>query len=437
MKTQTLRIFFTGALLAASIASAQDPHDHDAKPAAAKAKDPHNDHADPHADPHDDPHADPHAGHDEHVDEVKLSEAAIKQSGIRVERVAKRSLTASFVASARVAFNAEAMAHVGSVVSGRVIDIKVRQGDAVKKGDVLLIVESPELGRSQSAFLQRRTEAEVAAAAVDPAKDAYERARKLFDESQGIALGEVQKREVDYRAAVGAKATSQSQVEAAENELHLLGFTQDDVNKLAETKEIKPQFTIRAPIDGQIVEREVTLGELVGPDKERLLVIADTKDLWVLADVPEGRLAQVGVGSPAEIGVVSMQGDCIKGQVSLIGAEVDPTTRVARVRIVVENTNGKLKPGMFARVILSDANAADAVIAIPQEAVQTVEGSPAVFVPVDGEPNTFARRAVVVGRAVNGYLPVVSGLEDGESFVVSGTFILKAELGKGSAEHVH
>jgi membrane fusion protein, heavy metal efflux system len=434
MTNQTRRLILVVLLLTSPVAMAQDPHDHDAKQASTKAQDPHNDHADPHADPDADPH-------DSHVDEVKLSEAAVRLSGIRVEAASKRSLTASFVTSARVAFNAEAMAHVGSVVSGRVVDIKARQGDAVQKGDVLLVVESPELGRSESEFLQRLTEAEVAAAAVDPAKDAYERARKLFDESQGIALSEVQKREVEYRAAVGARATSQSQVEAAENELHLLGFTQDEVQKLAESKEIKPQFTIRAPIDGQVVEREVTLGELVAPGKERLLVLADTSNFWVLADVPEGRLGQVGVGSSAEIQVASMQAERIaeriKGQVSLIGSEVDPTTRAARVRIVIKNTDNKLKPGMFARVVLSDANAADAVVAIPTEAVQTVEGSTAVFVPVEGEPNTFAKRAVVVGRPINGYVPVVSGLVDGESFVVSGTFILKAELGKGSAEHVH
>lgn len=425
MKNYTLEFLVAGALATAAIAAAQDPHDHGAATPAAKAQD-----------PHDDPHADPH-GHDGHVDEVKLTEAAIKQSGIRVESASKRSLTASFVASGRIAFNAEAMAHVGSAVNGRAVDIKVRQGDAVKKGDVLLIVESPEFGRAQSAFLQRRTEAEVAAATVEPAKDAYERAKRLFDESQGIALGEVQKREADYRAAAGAKLTSRSQVEAAENELHLLGFAQDDVTKLAESKEINRQFSIRAPIDGQVVEREVTLGELVSPDEERLLVIADTSNYWVLADVPEGRLAQVGVGSPAEIQIVSMQADRIKGKVALIGAEVDPSTRAARVRIVVENAGGKLKPGMFAKVILSDANAPDAVIAIPQEAVQTVEGGDSVFVPVEGEPNTFAKRAVVIGRAVNGYVPVISGLADGEPFVVTGTFILKAELGKGSAEHVH
>lgn len=431
MKTIALKLAACTALLLLPMCSrAQDNHDHDHAADAQPPKSSKDEHA------HDEHGHDEHA-HGEHADEVKLSEAAIKQNGVRVAPAGKKSLTASFVAPARIAFNAEATAHVGSVVSGRVIEIKVRQGDQVKKGDALLVVESTELGRSQSQFLQRRTEAQVAAAALAPAQDAYDRAKKLFDESQGIAMSEVQKREVEYRAAAGLKATTQAAAEAAENELHLLGLSQADVDNLAQTKEIKPQFVIRAPIDAQVIEKEVTLGELVAPDKERLLVLVDTRSLWVLADVPEARLSQIGVGSLAEIQAASMPGERIAGEVSLVSAEIDPATRVAHVRIVVENGHGKLKPGMFAKVSLSAVNAADAALAIPVEAVQTVEGKPSVFVPVEGEPNTFARREVVVGKSINGYVPVVSGLKEGEPLIISGTFIMKAELGKGSAQHEH
>jgi cobalt-zinc-cadmium efflux system membrane fusion protein len=76
-------------------------------------------------------------------------------------------------------------------------------------------------------------------------------------------------------------------------------------------------------------------------------------------------------------------------------------------------------------------------VAVPESAVQTVEGGPAVFVPVPDEPNTFQRRAVVVGPAVGGVVPVISGLAAGDRFVSAGSFILKAELGKGSAAHEH
>ncbi|MBC8106127.1 MAG: efflux RND transporter periplasmic adaptor subunit, partial [Anaerolineae bacterium] len=70
-------------------------------------------------------------------------------------------------------------------------------------------------------------------------------------------------------------------------------------------------------------------------------------------------------------------------------------------------------------------------------AVQTVEGEPSVFVPVEGEPNTFAKRAVGVGAPINGMVPVFAGLKDGEKYVATGSFILKAELGKAGAAHEH
>ena len=133
-----------------------------------------------------------------------------------------------------------------------------------------------------------------------------------------------------------------------------------------------------------------------------------------------------------------------EGTVAFIAPVVDPTTRTAQVRIEVPRAalgNGAMKPGMFAQVeiVAAEPGGAEPVpqVAVPQEAVQTVEGGPAVFVPVAGEPNTFQKRALSVGPAVGGLVPVLAGLVEGERFVEAGSFILKAELGKGSAAHEH
>ena len=129
----------------------------------------------------------------------------------------------------------------------------------------------------------------------------------------------------------------------------------------------------------------------------------------------------------------------IEGKVSRIAPAIDDATRTARVRVEVPNRDGRLRPGMFAAVEFTSASHAggEPTLAVPEEAVQTVEGGPAVFVPVQGEENTFAKRAVMVGRAVGGMVPVLSGLKEGESVVTRGTFLLKAELGKGEAGHDH
>ncbi|MFO0829287.1 MAG: efflux RND transporter periplasmic adaptor subunit [Phycisphaerales bacterium] len=385
-------------------------------------------------------------GDGDHVDEVTLTSEAIERYGVKVESARSQALRPTFVAPARVSFNADAMAHVGSPLRGRATEIMVKLGDAVRRGDALLVVESPELGEAQADFLQKRTAARSAAPSVDLAKVAWERAKGLFEQSQGISLTEVQKREAEYKAAVAALQAAESAAVAAENRLHLLGMSQAAVESLATTGEIAPKCIVPAPIDGQVVQREVTLGELVGPDREALLVLADTSTLWVLADVPEARLREVAKGAPAWVTVgtvatVSSSPRRFEGQVGFVAPLVDATTRTGQVRIEVPSASLTLRPGMFAQVEIAatdpDAPSTAPVLAVPDEAVQTVEGGPAVFVPVKDEPNTFAKRAVSVGKSIGGFVPVLSGLAEGEEFVARGTFILKAELGKGTAAHEH
>ncbi|CAG0988192.1 Cobalt-zinc-cadmium resistance protein CzcB [Phycisphaerales bacterium] len=385
-----------------------------------------------------------HGAEAEHADEVKLTSEAVERYGVRVGEAQMWVLKPTFVAPARVGFNTEAMAHVGSPLRGRAVEIKVRLGDQVKKDDPLVIVESPELGQVQADYLLKRTASQAAVPQVDLAKAAWDRAKGLLEQSQGISLTEVQKREAEYKAAVASLRSAEATAVAAENALHLLGMDQSAVETLASTGEIAPRYTIRAAIGGQVVQREVTLGELVSPERESLMVLADTGILWVLADVPEARLPSIAPGAHAWVVVGASTNNKYEGTVAFIAPLVDPTTRTAQVRIEVPSTalgNGAIRPGMFAQVeiVATEAGGAEPVaqVAVPQEAVQTIEGGPAVFVPVAGEPNTFQKRALTVGPTVSGLVPILAGLVEGEKFVEAGSFILKAELGKGSAAHEH
>ncbi len=385
------------------------------------------------------------AGEEEaaHTDEVLLTAEAISRYGVEVEAAQLWQLRATFTAPGRVAFNTEAMAHVGSPLPGRAVEIKVKLGSVVEAGDELVVVESPELGAAQSDFLLKKTAAQTAQPAVDLAQTAWDRARGLYEKSEGIALTEVQKREGEYKAAVAALRSAEASAIAAENLLHLLGMKQDEVEALAASGEVHPRFTIHAPIAGQVVEREVTLGELVSPERESLLILADTSVLWVLADVPEARVHEVATGATAWVKVGSIDAARYEGAIAFISPMVDAATRTAQVRIEVrsDEQGPALKPGMFAQVeiVAADPSAAEAppVVAVPEQAVQTVEGGASVFVPVPGEENTFAKRSVTVGKAVGGLIPIHAGLVEGEQFVAAGSFILKAELGKAGAEHSH
>lgn len=372
----------------------------------------------------------------QHGEEVKLNPDAVKKLGLRVQAAEKQVLIPTLTAPARVSYNTEAMAHVGAVIGGRIVELKVRKGDVVKKGDDLVVIESPQLGEAQSDLLQKRTNFEIAGPAVELAKSAYDRARSLYDEQRGIALTEVQKRETDYKAAVGALRSAKAGLTAAENKLHLLGMDQQAVDALAKSGEIKPRYSVIAPIAGTVISREVTLGELVNPEKESLLVIADMTTLWVLADVPEARLKDIAIGSNATVKIAALSTDGLQGTVSLIDPALDPNTRTARVRIEVKANGTPIRPGMFAQTQIAAGNDAESapVLAVPDEAVQTVDGKSSVFVPVPGEENTFKKRQVELGKSVGGMIQVLSGLKEKEPVVVAGSFLLKAELGKGSAE---
>lgn len=293
-----------------------------------------------------------------HEDEVTLTEDAVARYGIRTQTAQRRMLHSTITAPARVGFNTEAMAHVGSPLRGRIAEVRVRVGDPVKVGQELAIIESPELGEAQAEFLQRRVAVQTAGPAVDLHRVAWERAKGLLEQSQGISLTEVQRREAEYKASVAALKAAESATTAGANRLQLLGMSSAEVEALATTGVVVPRYAIRAAIDGVVVQREVTLGELVSPDRAYLMVLADATKLWVLADVPEAKLLEVQVGARAwvSVGALTDIGDHrFEGTVGFISPFVDATTRTAQVRIEVPVTELSLRPGMFAQAEITIA----------------------------------------------------------------------------------
>jgi cobalt-zinc-cadmium efflux system membrane fusion protein len=381
------------------------------------------------------PPGDNSASPDLHAGKVTLTSESIARYGLTVEAAQKHILQPTIIAPARVGFNTEAMAHIGSPLRGRVVEIKVRVGQNVKKGDELCIIESPELGEAQTELMMKRVAKESAGPAVDLAKSSWDRAKNLYEQSQGTSLTEVQRREAEYKAAVAAQRGADAAVTAAENHLHLLGMNQAAFDAFLKTGEVAPRYAIHAPIDGQVIEREITLGELVGPDRELLMVLADLTNVWVLADVPEMHLHELAVGSKAWVRVGPSDAAAIEGQVAYISPKVDMNTRTAQMRIEVATKDLPIKPGMFAQVeIVMSSGGSDSapVVAIPEVAVQTIDGAAVVFVPVNGEPNTFTKRVVTIGKPVGGMVQVLSGLAVDEAFVAAGSFILKADAVKNA-----
>ncbi len=374
-----------------------------------------------------------------HEGEVVLSPEAITASGIVVEAVRRVALEPSFTAPARISFNLERTAHVGSQLRGRVSELAAKLGQEVRKGDVLLVVESPDLGEAQSELLARLSAVESARPAVALARAAHERAKAVHEGIQGIALAEVKRREAELRAAEAALIAAESAASVAKNRLRLFGQDEASISALETTRTIDPKAVVRAPIDGTIIEREVTIGELVGPDRDALLVLANMETLWVLASVPESRLPDVEVGARVLVEMGLGEGERFEGVVSYISPTSEPSTRSSEVRIEVQHVHCVLRPGSFARAEITATSHGhrEPTLVVLDGAIQTMAGRPVVFVPVEGEEGTFAVRPIERGPAVGDLVPILSGLAEGELVVVRGSFILKAELGKSEAEHVH
>jgi cobalt-zinc-cadmium efflux system membrane fusion protein len=364
---------------------------------------------------------------------VDMPPEVLERHGVRVEHAEEHVLVPTLRVPAQVAFNSEGMAHVGIPVRGRVTEIRVRLGDEVAVGQSLLVVESPELGEAESEFVLRHVAALGAAPAVELARAAHERARALYEQDQGVALAEVQRREAELRVAEAALRTAESEEAAARERLRVLGLTSQAIERLAAGAGIDPRFEVCAPIAGRVIEREATLGEFVGPEREALLVLADMQKLWILADVPGGRLAELREGARARVLLGSGEEHWCEGVVSFVSPALDAATRSVRVRIEPREHHSELLPGIFAQAeIESLRGGGEPVVAVPMDALQTVAGESVVFVPVAGSMREFELRRLRCGAPVLGLVPVLEGLARGEPYVAEGSFLLKAEFLKST-----
>lgn len=203
-----------------------------------------------------------------------------------------------------------------------------------------------------------------------------------------------------------------------------------DVLAVIESSESLAPYDLKTLIGGTIIGKHLTRGEAVSREKDAF-VIADLTSVWIDLAVYQQDLGAVRVGTPllVEAGDASPEAE---GAVSYVSPEVDPRTRTATARVVLPNPDGRWRPGLFVTARVLDTS--PVAIAIPSEAVQTVEGRASVFVE---EGDAFEVRPVTIGEVGRERVAIVSGLSAGERYVARNAFVLKAELGKSSAEHAH
>lgn len=314
----------------------------------------------------------------------------------------------------RIAYTEDGYSRVSSALQGRVIQVHVRLGEAVKRGQVLVTIESPEIAAAYSEYIKEHSDLAYAKRAYDLAKDLYA--------IKALALKDVRQAENDFVKA-------QAEFRRARERLLALQVPASELTKSPGSQRITSQYRVRSAIAGTVVERNVAAGQSVSGDPGQvLMVIADLAALQVIADVYEKDLSLLQVRQPVTVTVEAYPETTFPAVITTIGDVVDPMSRTIKLRASLDNSQHKLKPEMFARL---EVELRDGIVfpMVPREAVLEVDGQTYVYV---SQPDgRFTKQAVRVGVSSGPKVPVFEGLSQGDRVVTKGAILLK---GKDRAE---
>jgi len=356
---------------------------------------------------------------------VELSPESFKRAGLHMAAAKLRDLPTVLDTTGEVAFDQDHVAHVSPRIPGRVHRVHAKLGDTVKAGQSLAIIDSIELGRAKAAYLQARAQLALS--------------QKNLSREEGLLKERISSAK-DVLAARAVHQKAMADYRAARQRLRLVGVSSKAIDRLRYDKSGAALVAVRSPIAGRITKKHLTLGELVRPSSN-LFTVADLSRVWVWVDVYERDLAGVHLKDKVAVRVEAYPKRVFSGEVAYISDQVDRRTRAVRARLDVENKDGALKPGMFARVRLTDPHTEGGIatrrqaVAVPASAVQRQGKEQIVFVRIG--KRRFVRRAVRVGTEAGNYVEIRSGVKAGEVVVKRGAFILKSELSKGSMGEGH
>lgn len=296
-------------------------------------------------------------------------------------------------------------ARVAPRLPGVVREVKALLGQDVQEGEVLAILDSPDLGRAKQDLLQ-------ALSALKLREETYKQEKELFDKKIGTARELLQ--------ATTLLEEAKLTVSQARYRLAALGITSDPTDTSG-------LLDVTAPFAGRVVEASAVRGETATTEKA-IFSVAATERLWISIDVYESDLAKVEKDQKVTFHVEGLPGKKFPGRVVAIGGEVDDRTRTVRVFAEVKNVQGLLRANMFGRAEIS-VKPAEPKLLVPREAMQYDGDCWLVFVsPVK---NVYQARKVEIGAVYGRGYEIVGGLAAGEKVVTTGSFLLKTEVLRG------
>jgi cobalt-zinc-cadmium efflux system membrane fusion protein len=327
-----------------------------------------------------------------------------QKSHVQVLPVQSTTLTRSLRLTGTVAYNSFRTTPVITQVSGPVSRVVVVPGQNVRAGEPMLYVASPDYSQLRTNYLKAKDAYALAQKANARAKDLYQH--------HAIA-------EQNVEQAESAEVQAGGDLASAQAALKVMGITDPDALVKA-----PPSFEVpvRAPIDGLVVEQDVSAGQLIQPGTTQCFMISDISTVWVLVNVYQKDLPYVRVGDSVAIQTDAYP-ELFHGRISYVAASLDPGTRTLQARIETNNPGAKLKKDMYV-VGTVNAGTIPNAIALPDAAVlRDNENQP--FVYVEASPNQFGRRSVTLGESLNGQTEITSGLKAGDRVIGNGSLFLQ------------
>lgn len=326
---------------------------------------------------------------------------------IRIGQAEFRDVAAELSVTARVEVDARRTSRIGSPVLGRITEVYVEEGQDVKQGQRLALLYSTGLNDAQLELLKALSQRMVAERAVARAKTLLQ--------ADVIGAAELQRREAEL-----AQATAE--LEAAREELALLGMPPDAIKELEKTRTLKSVAVVTSNRDGTVLGRRAAVGQVVQP-ADTIFEITDLSQVWVVADVPEKEIGHVSVDLPVTVEFDALPGRRFSSRISFVSPLVNPETRTVVVRVELPNSNKLFKPAMLATMTLHGHP--QQRLCLPQEAFVREGGEEFIFVRADAD--RFVLTPVVTESAGRFGRAIVEPGIAGKDVVISGAFHLNNE----------
>lgn len=345
---------------------------------------------------------------------IRMNARIQKENGVVLAVAQRQRFTEVITATGKVEADADRVAHVSPRISGQIVSVVASLGDRVAAGQTLAVLKSLEMAEAANRYRLSTTKLALAKANMT-------RIRTLVDKKI-VARKELLQAETDYKIA-------QTELQNDQERLSLYGASNSNLHGRSHNK---TSLAVPAPISGTITEKHAIIGELSDPSKS-LFTVVDLSSIWVVVDIYEKDLAKVSTGQRATVTMDAYPDLKFTGQVTYVADLLDSTTRTLKVRVEVANPERKLKPEMFARVELVPTASATMTLAVPEDAIQVIDGKKVIFVADEGG-EVFRAETVVTGRSSGGMVEIISGISEGRRYAIKGSFILKSELKKDELE---